>query len=92
MSVTLTAPSHVVQHGQCASCHRAVELQCRGLSGFWGYLTYNEYFCPYCGKQNHARTQGAVVSARAWENDLPRSASSPGQPLPFRPDLGGPEL
>jgi hypothetical protein len=67
----LTAPSHVVERVWCASCRRAVDLECRGLPGFWGYRTYNEYFCPYCRKQNHARTPGAVVSVRAWEDDRP---------------------
>ncbi len=64
MSVTLTAPSHVVVQDACGACHRGLELECAGLQGFWGYLTYNEYFCPYCGKRNHAHSPGAVVSAR----------------------------
>ena len=74
MTVTLTAPSHVIEHVQCASCHRAVDLECQGLPGFWGYRTYNEYFCPYCRKQNHARTSGAVVSARGSAEDSRTSA------------------
>jgi hypothetical protein len=74
MNVTLTAQTHVRQHARCASCHRAVNLECQGLPGFWGYSTYNEYFCPHCGKQNHALTTGSVVSARTSENDLPASA------------------
>jgi hypothetical protein len=49
----------------CASCHRGVNLECEGPPGFWGYQTYNEYFCPFCRKQNHALTLGAVVSTRA---------------------------
>jgi hypothetical protein len=65
MSVDLTSPSHVIVTGACASCHRDVDLECHGLSGFWGYQTYNEYFCPYCRKHNTARTPGAIVSARA---------------------------
>jgi predicted RNA-binding Zn-ribbon protein involved in translation (DUF1610 family) len=71
--VTLTAPSHVVENVRCASCHREVDLECEGLPGFWGYPTYHEFFCPHCGKQNHARTSGAVVRARAWEDEPRRS-------------------
>jgi hypothetical protein len=48
----------------CAHCAGAVELECEGLPGFWGYETYNEYFCPHCRKQNHQRSSGAVVTAR----------------------------
>jgi hypothetical protein len=40
-----------------------VELSCEGLGGTVMYPTYNEYFCPYCRKQNHARTSGHIVSA-----------------------------
>ena len=57
-------PAHVHLLVQCAHCRGAVELECVGLSGFWGYKTYNEYFCPHCRKQNHARTAGNIVSAR----------------------------
>jgi hypothetical protein len=49
----------------CAHCRGAVELACEGLPGFWGYETYNEYFCPHCRKQNHQLTPGAIVAARA---------------------------
>jgi hypothetical protein len=49
----------------CASCRRAVALECEGLSGVASYRTFNEFFCPYCRKQNHALTPGAIVSARA---------------------------
>jgi DNA-directed RNA polymerase subunit RPC12/RpoP len=49
----------------CASCERVVALQCEGLSGVSSYPTYNEYACPYCRKQNHALTPGAIVSTRA---------------------------
>jgi hypothetical protein len=65
MSVTLTSPGHTRSTVECTSCRRAVEIECEGLPGFWGYRTYNEFFCPYCGKQNHALTSGAIVSARA---------------------------
>ena len=41
-----------------------IELECRGLQGFWGYLTYNAYVCPHCRKQNHALSTGAVIAAR----------------------------
>jgi hypothetical protein len=64
MRVTLTSPAHVVVEGTCASCHRLLELECAGLQGFYGYQTYNEYFCPLCGKQGHARTPGAIVSVQ----------------------------
>ncbi len=64
MNVLLTAPPHVILEASCASCHRPLELECEGLQGFWGYQTYNEYFCPHCGKQGHARSSGAIVSAR----------------------------
>jgi hypothetical protein len=63
--VISAAPAHVVSITESACCRRDVELECEGLQGFWGYETYNEYFCPYCRKQNHERTSGAVVSARA---------------------------
>ncbi|HUF47334.1 MAG TPA: hypothetical protein VMM93_05915 [Vicinamibacterales bacterium] len=59
-----TATAHVTARVSCSSCHSAIELECRGLPGFWGYQSYNEYHCPACGKQNHARTTGAIVSAR----------------------------
>jgi phage FluMu protein Com len=59
-----TVREHVIVRVRCAHCHGAVELECEGLQGFWGYQTYNEWFCPHCRKQNHARTSGAVVSAR----------------------------
>jgi hypothetical protein len=54
----------VILRVHCAHCHGAVELECEGLPGFWGYETYNEYFCPHCRKQNHQRSAGAIVSAR----------------------------
>ena len=53
----------------CSNCNAALELECEGLQGFWGYLTYNEFFCPRCKKQNHARSPGAVVSARLVAGD-----------------------
>ena len=49
----------------CESCQGLVALECEGLGGTVRYETYNEYLCPYCRKQNHARTAGAIVSARA---------------------------
>jgi hypothetical protein len=48
----------------CKSCGQSVELECEGVSGVSGYQTHNEYVCPHCRKQNHARTSGAIVSAR----------------------------
>jgi hypothetical protein len=54
----------VIVEATCASCHRLLDLECAGLQGFYGYQTYNEYFCPLCGKQGHARTPGAIVSVQ----------------------------
>lgn len=68
-SVAERAPVTLRVH--CAHCQGAVELECEGLSGFWGYQTYNEYFCPHCRKQNHQRTPGAVVSARVRFDPAP---------------------
>lgn len=65
MSDMATMTPHVRLTVVCASCHRPVDLECHGLIGFWGYDSYNEYVCPYCGKQNHALSSGAVISARA---------------------------
>jgi hypothetical protein len=53
-----------LEHVHCGSCKGLVELSCAGLGGTVMYETYNEYFCPYCRKQNHARTPGHIVSAR----------------------------
>jgi len=53
----------VVLSVHCSSCQRPVELSCEGLAGTVMYPTYNEYFCPYCRKQNHALTSGHIVSA-----------------------------
>ena len=41
MRVTLTSPAHVVVEATCASCRRALHLECAGLQGFYGYQTYN---------------------------------------------------
>ena len=68
----LATPSHVVVHVRCASCDGAVELECKGLQGFWGYRTFNEYFCPQCRKQNHILSTGAVVAVRAEMPEAPR--------------------
>jgi hypothetical protein len=62
---TAALPARVFSRVNCESCHRGVELECEGRPGFWGYETYNAYFCPHCRRQNHARTSGAVVLARA---------------------------
>lgn len=65
MTAVLSSPlARVTLRVLCASCQGAVELECAGLSGFWGYHTYNEYACPHCRKQNHERTPGAILSAR----------------------------
>jgi hypothetical protein len=64
IDVTTTAPAHVLLRTRCPNCQREIELECKGLQGFWGYNTYNEYFCPYCRKQNHQLCSGTVVSVR----------------------------
>jgi len=56
-------PIALVMRVRCTSCDGDVELSCQGLGGTVMYSTYNEYFCPYCRKQNHARTPGHIVSA-----------------------------
>jgi hypothetical protein len=56
----------------CKSCGNPVELECDGIEGVAGYRTHNEYLCPYCKKQNHALTSGAIASARASQ---PRTAT-----------------
>ena len=48
----------------CTSCGAALTLVCEPLQGFWGYRTYNEFFCPRCRKRNVALTTGAVLAAR----------------------------
>ena len=53
----------LVQSVRCSSCNGTVELWCQGLSGMVMYATYNEFFCPHCRKQNHARTLGHILSA-----------------------------
>ncbi len=55
----------VLRHVRCESCKRDVTLECKGLGGVVMYETYNEYFCPYCRKQNMARTPGQIIAARA---------------------------
>jgi hypothetical protein len=63
-SEVVTAFPFVTLRVHCASCGGEVELECEPLQGFWGYRTYNAYFCPYCRKQNHVLSSGAVVRAR----------------------------
>lgn len=53
----------LVQNVRCSSCNGPVELWCDGLSGIVTYATDNEYFCPYCRKQNLALTLGHILSA-----------------------------
>ena len=60
----MSDPVSVILRVHCASCDGAVELECDGLPGFWGYRTYNEYFCPHCRKLNHVLSSGAVVATR----------------------------
>lgn len=63
MTAAWAAEMPVVLRVQCASCDGPVELSCEGLHGTVMYETYNEYFCPHCRKQNHARTPGHILSA-----------------------------
>jgi hypothetical protein len=72
----MSETAHVITRSRCAHCGSAVELECEGLPGFWGYPTYNEYFCPHCRKQNHTRSTGAVISTRLVTND-PEEYESP---------------
>lgn len=55
--------SHETVASSCSSCGAALTLVCEPTQGFWGYPTYNEYFCPRCGKRNTVQSPGAVVSA-----------------------------
>jgi hypothetical protein len=55
---------HVILRTRCTSCHGAVELECEGLQGFWGYQTYNEYICPHCKKKNIQQSSGTIISTR----------------------------
>jgi len=79
-------PVPVILQVHCAHCEGAVELTCDGLPGFWGYLTYNEYFCPHCRKQNHALSPGAVASVRIprAERTLAGSANEAASPVAGR--------
>ena len=76
IEVTTTAPAHSLLHVRCSHCQRAIELECKGLQGFWGYNTYNEYFCPHCRKQNHQLSSGAIVSVRAPTYDAVGTAEA----------------
>ena len=69
------SPAHVILSARCAHCEGAVELECEGLPGFWGYRTYTEYFCPHCRKQNHYRGPGAVLFARVLADRTPATAN-----------------
>ena len=61
----MTPPVPVIVGARCASCQKPVELVCKGLDGFWGYESYNEYLCPHCRKHNVALCPGTILSARA---------------------------
>jgi hypothetical protein len=56
--------AHVISRVRCADCRGVVELECKGLDGFWGYQSYNEYLCPLCGKRNTPLTSGTVLFTR----------------------------
>ena len=60
----MTMPPHVIARVHCETCHKPVELECKGFDGFWGYKSYNEYTCPHCEKRNVALCSGTIVSAR----------------------------
>jgi hypothetical protein len=70
------ATEHVTVRVACTSCNGAVELECKGFPGFWGYPSFFEYLCPHCGKQNHAKTSGTIVSAMAVAGQVDRSPAS----------------
>jgi hypothetical protein len=72
MSIALTAAAHVDVRATCASCGREARLECEGLPGFWGYPTFNEYFCPHCRARNYVRSSGAIVAATAWTDEIRR--------------------
>ena len=55
---------HLMRQVRCASCRQIVELECKGLEGFWGYESYNEYICPHCGKRDTALCSGTIVAVR----------------------------
>ena len=74
----MTAPPHVLLHVRCTHCQRELEVECKGLQGFWGYNTYNEYFCPHCRKQNHQLCSGAVVSVRLLTHDVTKTSEERG--------------
>ena len=57
-------PAHVFLKVRCTSCRRPVELECKGLDGFWGYQSYNEYICPHCEKRNSQLCSGTIVGAQ----------------------------
>jgi len=58
---------HEIVESSCASCGAALTLVCEPARGFWGYKTYNEYFCPQCGKRNVLLSPGAVLTSRPRE-------------------------
>lgn len=60
----MTMPLPVIVRAHCASCHKPVDLACKGYDGFWGYPSYNEYICPHCEKRNVALSAGTILSAR----------------------------
>ena len=69
MAATITAGSWatsvpITLGVHCTHCDAALELSCQGLGGTVIYETYNEYLCPSCGTQNHARTSGRIVDVR----------------------------
>ena len=64
--------AHVVLPVHCAHCRRGVVLDCEGLPAYLGYQTFNEYICPHCRKHNIQRTSGAIVSARASQEQAAR--------------------
>jgi len=77
----MTAPAHVLLHVRCTHCQTELELECKGLQGFWGYSTYNEYFCPLCRKQNHQLCSGAVISVRLLTHDVMEASEERGRGL-----------
>ena len=66
----VSVSTHQVVASSCASCGAALTLVCEPTQGFWGYRTYNEYFCPQCTKRNVVLSPGAVLTARPSDSGI----------------------
>ena len=72
----MTEPAHVILRVRCAHCNGAIELECENLRGFYGYNTYNAYFCPHCRKQHHQLCSGPIVATRVPMDDDVETAAT----------------